>query len=139
MRIIDDDLNYDENSFDGKKLLFTESDFENADDLLTKMLIRIMLDKNVTHKDFVMLHKEYMMRTGASTNQINYGRNNLLKPLLHKSNYSYRLFNTVVRDILGVNPIMMSCSLMDVDGKIESYSVEGMTYHDSQKRNKQKD
>ncbi len=136
MAISIDEDDADKVSATGGRMIFTETDFENAEDSLMRMLIRIFLDyvdpdtgiKGVTYDLFKEKHYLYMKSMGASHIKTQSDRNNTLKALNPRNSCSYKAFKGIVLEILGLNLVEMTYKFADAKGKKSSFTVHNVTY-----------
>lgn len=108
--------------------LFKDSDVGNAGDMLKGMLIKALVEQRITFGRFSELHRNYMLRAGYPANKIASSRNNLLKAMFNKKTLSYKMFEFIMKNILGLNLINITMTLKDRENKPYLLSMERITF-----------
>jgi len=112
----------------GDDPVLTEKDSESAEDMLKAVVIRIFIDKKITHAEFSRRHREYMLSIGESTKNIASSRNNLVTAITTRKTLTYRMFELILKNILQLNLGSFSMSFKDADNKPYIVSMDRMTY-----------
>ena len=108
--------------------IFEDHDTHEAKDMLKAMLIQIILKDNITFERFSQLHREYHLEIGTPIDKIPSHRNNLIRAITQKDVMTYRMFQYILKNILGYNLTNISMTLRDRENNIHLLSMDRITF-----------
>jgi len=108
--------------------MFGETDADQAGNILKAAIVETMIKLEITFDKFSILHREYMVNIGAPADKIASSRNNLLKDLFSKRELTYKRFEFIMKNILGLNLTNWSMTLYDKDNKQHYLSIDRISY-----------
>jgi len=106
------------------KCMFTKEDVERTKHPLMKMFRHIIVEKNITLKQFIEMHDFYMQAIDATPKETNWRKNNLLKALLKKNEITINLFEYVLINILEMNINKMTYEFSNSNGEKETFEID---------------
>ncbi len=107
--------------------LFTEEDEQKAT-ALKLAIVRELRRRKMTYAQFSQLYIDCYLNKGYSRPSIITDRNNTIKSLLTKKTLSYAKFAEILRDILRVNLVALTFTVMDEDGNTHDIKTEVKTF-----------
>ena len=112
----------------GENIIFTEKDVVKAGNMLKAMLIRILIEKQITFDKFKMLHREYALKIGIPPRKIASDRNNIIRSIHDRDKLTYRMFTDITKNILGFNLKNVSMVLKERDNRTYLLSMDRITF-----------
>lgn len=103
-------------------LVFTENDLYATTNILSKLLRKIFIERHVTYSKLAEMHRDYMLKVGASTSMINYNWNNLKKAIA-KDTLTFNMFLYVVTTIMNLRISNIGIQIEE-EGKEELQTYE---------------
>lgn len=115
----------------GEGPMVTEDDARKVNqdsNMLKSGVFRLLADRHITAEQFTEMHRIYKQKVGVPARKIGSDRNNILRTLTTKKKITYKMYEDIVKNILGLNLMSFTVVYKDSDGKVLSLTIDRKTF-----------